>query len=107
MRKAILAAAALLAAIPLAARAESEVSVVIQGGGVQYNRDLAGATDLGVGYGARVAIMPDPIIGVEIGYLGSENAVKQTAATVGTNERLVTNGALADLRVNVLPGSIT
>jgi hypothetical protein len=106
MRKALIAAAALLAA-PFAARAASEFSVVVQGGGVQYNQALSGQTDLGVAYGARVGVMPTPIVGFEIGYLGTQNNVRQTLATSGDAERLVTNGAAADLRINVLPGSIT
>src|SRR5260221_367989 len=77
MRKGLILAAAALVAAPLAARAESEVSVVVQGGGVQYNQALAGQTDFGVAYGARVAVMPTPIVGFEVGYLGSQNNVKQ------------------------------
>ena len=105
MRKILFVLAAL--AIPAAAHAESEVSVVLQGGGVQYNRDLAGQTDLGAAYGARVNVMPTPYVGFEVAYLGTQNNVRQSLDARGTNERLVTNGALADLRINVLPGDIT
>src|SRR5881394_1666199 len=51
--------------------------------------------------------MPTPIVGFEIGYLGTQNNVRQTLATSGDNERLVTNGGNADLRINVLPDAIT
>lgn len=107
MRKGFILAAAALVAAPLAARAESEVSVVVQGGGVQYNQALSGQTDLGVAYGARVAVMPTPIVGFEVGYLGTQNNVRRSLDTSGDSERLITNGANADLRINVLPGAIT
>src|SRR5205823_3518545 len=104
MRKLLIVAAAL--AIPAAARAESEFSLVVQGGGAQYNRDLAGSTDVGALYGARLGIMPAPVFGIELGYLGTQNNVKQTL-TYGGGERLITNGAQADVRLNVLPGAFT
>lgn len=100
------AAAAALLAQPLAARADSEMSVVLQGGATQYNRSLAGATDVGAEYGLRLGIMPSPIAGLELGYLGSQNHVKAVIDTSGNTQRLITNGVLADLRVNLLPGDV-
>ena len=102
-------AAALLAFVcaPIAARADSEFSVVLQGGAAQYNRDLAGSTDVGAEYGLRFGIMPTPIVGVELGYLGTQNNVKNTLTSNGNAQRLITNGALADLRVNLIPGAVT
>jgi hypothetical protein len=46
----VAALAALLAA-PMAARAESDFSVVLQGGVTKYNRSLASGSDVGAEYG--------------------------------------------------------
>src|SRR5258708_22108671 len=98
--------AALLAA-PMAARAESEFSVVLQGGVTKYNRSLASGTDVGAEYGLRLGFMPSPIAGLEVGYLGSQNNVKAVIDTRGNTERLITNGVVADLRLNLLPDAFT
>jgi hypothetical protein len=102
----VAALAALLAA-PIAARAESEFSVVLQGGATKYNRSLASGTDVGAQYGLRLGFMPSPIAGLEVGYLGSQNNVKAVIDTGGNTQRLITNGVLADLRLNLLPGDFT
>ena len=107
MGKLISALAAALLLAPLAAKADSEFSVVLEGGATHYNQGLSNGTETGGGYGARLGIMPTPIVGVEIGYLGSQNNVSQSfnaGHNVGT---LRTNGGYADLRVNVLPGVVT
>jgi hypothetical protein len=106
MGKLHLCTIAVALAVPLGARAESELALVVQGGGVQYNRGLAGRIDQGVAYGARVGIMPNPIIGLEFGYLGTQNNLRDTL-NGNDRRRLITNSALADLRVNLLPGAAT
>src|SRR5258708_35094921 len=89
--------AALLAA-PMAARAESEFSVVLQGGVTKYNRSLASGTDVGAEYGLRLGFMPSPIAGLELGYLGSQNNVKAVIDTRGNTERRLTKVVGADPR---------
>ena len=107
MKKILTGLAAALLLAPLAARADSELSVVLEGGATHYNQGLSSGTDTGGEYGARLGIMPTPYLGVELGYLGSQNNVSQSfnaGHNVGT---LRTNGGYADLRVNVLPGVVT
>ena len=99
-----LAAALLLA--PLAAKADSEFSAVLEGGVTHYNQRLSGA-DLGGDYGLRLGLMPTPVVGVELGYLGSQNNVGQSVNAGHNVGTLRTNGVYADLRVNVLPGVVT
>lgn len=100
-----LAAACLLA--PLAARADSEFSVVLQGGATKYNQSLSSGTDTGAEYGARLGIMPTQIVGFELGYLGSQNNVRDSLNQGRNTGTLRTNGGYGDLRVNVLPGTVT
>jgi len=52
MNKILLSAALLL--LPLAARAESELSLTLQGGAVKYDQALAAPSDLGAEYGVRL-----------------------------------------------------
>ncbi|HWE25417.1 MAG TPA: hypothetical protein VG496_15875, partial [Myxococcales bacterium] len=68
MKRIVLAAAAMLL-LPLAARAESELALTLQGGGVKYDQALAAPSDLGAEYGVRLGIMPWSALGFEIGYL--------------------------------------
>ena len=106
MKKLLVGLAAALVAAPPGAKADSEFSVVLLGGAAKYNQSLSGA-DVGAAYGARLGIMPTPIIGFELGYLGSQNNFKATLDT-GTNQSTIrTNGGYADLRLNVLPGAVT
>ena len=107
MNKVFGAIAAALLLAPLAANADSEFSVVLEGGATHYNQGLSSGTNTGGEYGARLGFMPTPVVGVELGYLGSQNNVTESfnaGHNVGT---LRTNGGYADLRVNVLPGVVT
>ena len=63
--------------LPSAAMAESEFSIVLQGGAAKYNQSLSGS-DVGAAYGARLGILPTPMLGIEVGYLGSQNNINQS-----------------------------
>lgn len=104
MKRIVLAAAAMLL-LPLAARAESELALTLQGGGVKYDQALAAPSDLGAEYGVRLGIMPWSALGFEIGYLGSQSNVRDVINNSNTT-RLITNGAYGDVRLNILPGSV-
>jgi len=104
MKKITLTAAAVLL-LPIAARAESELALTLQGGGVKYDQALASPSDIGAEYGVRLGITPWPALGFEIGYLGSQSNVRDVINNSNTT-RLITNGAYGDARVNVLPGSV-
>jgi len=104
MKKILLSAALLL--LPLAAaRAESELSLTLQGGVVKYDQALAAPSDLGAEYGVRLGILPTPVLGVEVGYLGSQSNVRDVVNNTNST-RFISNGAYADARVNVLPGNV-
>ena len=103
--KRILPTAAALFLLPLAARAESELSLTLQGGAVKYDQALAAPSDLGAEYGLRLGIMPTPVLGLEIGYLGSQSNVRDVVNNSNTT-RFISNGAYGDVRVNILPDSI-
>ncbi len=105
MRNILLTAAAALL-LSLAARAESELALTLQGGGVKYDQALAAPSDIGAQYGVRLGIMPTPILGVEVGYLGSQSNVRDVVNDSNTT-RFISNGAYADARVDVLPGNVT
>src|SRR5205823_12801978 len=68
----VLAAAVLVA--PAAAMADSEFSIVVQGGATKYNQSLSGS-DVGAAYGARLGVLPTPMLGLELGYLGTQNNI--------------------------------
>jgi hypothetical protein len=104
MKTICLSTAALLL-LPIAARAESELSLTLQGGAVKYDQALASPSDLGAEYGVRLGIMPTPVLGVEIGYLGSQSNVRDVVNNTSST-RFISNGAYADARVNVLPGNV-
>jgi len=104
MKKILLSAALLL--LPLAAaRAESELSLTLQGGVVKYDQALAAPSDLGAEYGVRLGILPTPVLGVEVGYLGSQSNVRDVVNNTNST-RFISNAAYADARVNVLPGNV-
>jgi hypothetical protein len=98
----MLAAIALVAS---AARAEQEVSVVLQGGAARYNQSLS-STDTGAAYGARLGLIPTPFVGVELGYIGSMNDIDKTIGTTNFSSSLTTNEGYGDVRINVLPGPV-
>src|SRR6185503_21232255 len=93
-------------AIAPAAMAESEFSVVLQGGASHYNQSLSGS-DTGAAYGARLGILPTPMLGVEVGYLGTQNNINESLDTGRLSSTLHTNEGYADLRINILPGAFT
>jgi opacity protein-like surface antigen len=99
-----LGAAALLA--PVAARADSEFSVVLQGGASKYNQSLSGS-DTGAAYGARLGFMPTPMLGFELGYLGTQNNINESLSEGRVASTLKTNEGYGDVRLNILPGSVT
>ena len=103
--KKILPTAAALLLLPLAARAESELSLTLQGGAVKYDQALASPSDLGAQYGVRLGILPTPVLGVEVGYLGSQSNVRDVVNNTNST-RFISNGAYADARVNVLPDNV-
>ena len=86
--------------------ADSEFSVVLQGGASHYTQSLSGS-DVGAAYGARFGILPTPMLGVELGYLGTQNNVQQSFDTGRVASTIRTNEGYADLRLNILPGAIT
>ena len=106
MRKFFLALACAALAAPVA-RADSEFSVVLQGGASKYNQSLSNGTDVGASYGARLGILPIPMLGIEAGYLGTQNNIKESFDIGRSASTLKTNEGYADLRLNILPGSFT
>lgn len=106
MRKLLVALAGAVLFAP-AVRADSEFSVVLQGGASHYNQSLASGSDTGAAYGARLGMLPTPMLGVELGYLGTQNNVQQSLNTGRMASTIKTNEGYADVRLNVLPGALT
>src|SRR4051794_32284475 len=100
----VVAAAALIA--PAAAFADSEFSIVVQGGAAKYNQSLSGS-DVGAAYGARLGFLPTPMLGLELGYLGTQNNINQSLSSGIQSSTLKTNEGYADVRLNILPGAVT
>jgi len=98
------AAAALIA--PAAAFADSEFSIVLQGGAAKYNQSLSGS-DTGAAYGARLGFLPTPMLGLELGYLGTQNNINESLTEGRVASTLKTNEGFADVRLNILPGAFT
>jgi hypothetical protein len=103
MRKLILAALVLVAP---AAMADSEVSLVLQGGASHYQQSLSGS-NYGIAYGARLGVMPLSFLGVELGYLGTRNDLSVSSDGSVPAATLSTNEGYADLRVNLFPNVVT
>lgn len=106
MMKLIVAFAAAVLVLPAAARADSEFSVVLQGGAARYNQSLSGS-DTGAAYGARLGMLPTPMLGLELGYLGTQNNINESLSEGRLASTLKTNAGYADVRLNILPGSFT
>lgn len=106
MKKVLLALAAALIVAP-ATRADSEFSVVLQGGASHYTSSLANGSDTGVAYGARFGILPTPMLGIELGYLGTQNNVQESLSTGRLASTIKTNEGYGDVRLNILPGALT
>ena len=106
MTKFLCALAAALAIAPVA-MAESEFSVALEGGATKYTSSLSSGADTGVNYGARFGILPTPMLGVELGYTGSQNNVRESLDLGRGASTLHTNEGYGDLRVNILPGGLT
>ena len=77
MNRLLVALAAALLMVP-AVRADSEFSVVLQGGASKYTQALSSGSDVGAAYGARFGILPTPMLGIEIGYLGTQNNISES-----------------------------
>ena len=106
MRKIIVALAAAVLVAP-AVWADSEFSVVIQGGASHYTSSLSSGSDTGAAYGARLGILPTPMLGFELGYLGTQNNVKESLDLGRGASTLATNEGYGDVRLNILPGGFT
>ena len=106
MKRVLVALAAAVLVAP-AVWADSEFSVVLQGGASHYTSALSSGSDTGAEYGARFGILPTPMLGIELGYLGSQNNVSQSLDIGRNASTLKTNEGYADVRLNILPGSLT
>jgi len=106
MRKLLVTLAATAFLVPAAAMADSEFSIMLDGGAAKYNQSLSGS-DVGAAYGARLGILPTPMLGVEIGYLGTQNNVNESLSQGRVASTLKTNQGFGDVRLNILPGSVT
>ena len=105
MKKILVALAGAVLFAP-AVWADSEFSIVAQGGAAKYTQSLSGS-DVGAAYGARFGILPTPMLGVELGYLGTQNNVARSFDTGSLSSTLRTNEGYADVRLNILPGALT
>ncbi|HEY5675521.1 MAG TPA: outer membrane beta-barrel protein [Myxococcales bacterium] len=104
--KTLLFAAAAVLVVPAAAMADSEFSIVLQGGASHYNQSLSGS-DTGAAYGARLGFLPTPMLGLELGYLGTQNNIQASLDQGREASTLKTNEGYADIRLNILPGAVT
>lgn len=106
MKKLTMVLCGLAIAAP-AAMAETEFSVVLQGGASHYNQSLASGSDTGAAYGARFGLLPTPQLGVELGYLGTQNNINQSLSSGTFSSTLKTNEGYADVRLNIIPLVVT
>jgi hypothetical protein len=107
MKRFLVAIAGALLVAPVA-RAESEFSVVLQGGASRYTQSLSGnAADTGAAYGARLGMMPTPMLGGELGYLGTLNNINADSSIGRASSTLHANEGYVDARLNILPGELT
>jgi hypothetical protein len=104
--KTLLVAAAAVLVVPAAAMADSEFSIVLQGGASHYNQSLSGS-DTGAAYGARLGFLPTPMLGLELGYLGTQNNISASLDQGREASTLKTNEGYGDIRLNILPGAVT
>jgi hypothetical protein len=104
--KTLLVAAAAVLVVPAAAMADSEFSIVLQGGASHYNQSLSGS-DTGAAYGARLGFLPTPMLGLELGYLGTQNNIQASLDQGREASTLKTNEGYGDIRLNILPGAVT
>src|SRR2546430_10470066 len=102
MRKLLLPLGVPALVLPATAMAESEFSSVLQGGAAKYNQSLSGS-DVGAAYGARLGILPTPMLGVEVGYLGSQNNINESLNQGRLASTLKTNEGFWDGRLKILP----
>ncbi len=106
MKKLLVAVAAVALAAP-ATLADSEFSVVLQGGASHYTQSLSSGSDTGAAYGARLGILPTPMLGIEVGYLGTQNNINESISSGRLASTLRTNEGYGDVRLNILPGGFT
>jgi hypothetical protein len=106
MNRLLVALAAALLLAP-AVRADSEFSVVLQGGATKYTQSLSSGSDIGAAYGARLGFLPTPMLGIELGYLGTQNNISESINEGRMASTIKTNEGYADLRLNILPGDLT
>ncbi len=106
MKTLLVALAAALLVTP-AVWADSEFSVTLEGGASHYTQSLASGSDTGAAYGARFGILPTPMLGIELGYLGTQNNISQSLDTGRLASTLKTNEGYGDVRLNILPGDVT
>jgi len=105
--KKLLVALAGVALVAPAALADSEFSVVLQGGATHYTNALSSGSDTGAAYGARLGMLPTPMLGIELGYLGTQNNINEDLSRSRFASTLKTNEGYGDVRVNILPGGVT
>ena len=79
---------------------------MLQGGAARYNQSLSDA-GTGAAYGARLGLLPTPMLGVELGYLGTQNNIQESLDIGRMASTLKTNEGYADVRLNILPGDLT
>jgi opacity protein-like surface antigen len=106
MKKLLVALCATALIGPAAALADSEFSIVLQGGAAKYNQSLSGS-DTGAAYGVRLGMLPTPMLGLELGYLGTQNNINESLNQGRLASTLKTNEGYADVRLNILPGEFT
>ena len=90
-----------------AALADSEFSVVLQGGATHYTASLSSGSETGAAYGLRLGMLPTPMLGIEAGYLGTQNNIQESLDIGRMASTLKTNEGYADVRLNILPGDVT
>lgn len=78
------------------------LGIILDVGVSDYNRGSAGQINTGVGYGALIDLSPMRNIGLELGYRGAVNDMKDQVSADG---RVVTNQVGGNLRVNLVPAT--
>lgn len=102
IRLSTLLALSILALASPKAEAQAGLGLEVGGGVSDYTRGLGPGTDVGPAWGAQMNVMPTPVLGIELGYLGSHVNYSGDAGSGS----IAQNGGSASLRVNVLTGRV-
>lgn len=78
------------------------VGIIVDVGVSDYNRAYGNSINTGVGYGALIDLSPMRNIGLELGYRGSVNDMRDQVSSDG---RVVTNQVGGNLRLNLVPAT--